>query len=249
MLLNLQLTMESGQPPHFVWCREGNRYYRYLRGKRIEIWMEGEKLHCTEGFENYVREFLRLDDDLEAIYKKISTDEAMRRAIKKYRGLRLTRSDPWETLVCFLCSINNSIPRIRKNVQSLMKRGRIPGAEKISRCDLKRCRLGFREKFIKETARLAKSYDFKAIETLDYETAREKLMTLPGVGPKVADCVLLFGFGFLEAFPTDVWIERAMKHYYGVEKREVRQFAARRWSQYAGYAQQYLYCLAREELG
>ncbi len=249
MLLNLELTMESGQPPEFVWAREGGggKYSRYLNGKKIYVWQEKGKLLATPGFERYAENFLRAEDDLNEIYKKISTDAVMRRAIEKYRGLRITRSGPWETLVCFICSINSNIPRIRKNVQSLMKNGEVISPEEMARGDLRACRLGYRCDYLQETARLvSSSFDLEKIGRMDYESAREALMELPGVGPKVADCVLLFGYGFLEAFPVDVWIARAMEKYYHKKtQKEIREFARERWGKYAGYAQQYLFCHAR----
>ncbi|MEW6329265.1 MAG: DNA glycosylase [Candidatus Micrarchaeota archaeon] len=248
MLLNLHLTMSSGQPPEFVWTlAKGERYFRYLNGKKIYIWQQNGKLLCTRGFEKYAENLLRAEDDLSAIYRMISTDAVMGRALEKYRGLRLTRSDPWETLVCFICSINSNIPRIRKNVQSLMRDGEILSPEEMARGDLSACRLGYRCEYLQETARLvSSSFDLEKIGRMDYEDAREALMELPGVGPKVAECVLLFGYGFLEAFPVDVWIARAMEKYYRRKtQKEIREFARERWGEYAGYAQQYLFCYAR----
>lgn len=245
MILNLRLTMESGQPPKFIWSREGSKYFRYVGGEKCYIWYDNN-LRCTKGFEEYVLNLLRAGDDLNKIYEKISTDAAIKRAIKNYHGLRVTLSDPWETLVSFICSINNNIPRIRKNVQSLMKDGRVLTPEEMLRADLSRCSLGFREKFLKETAGLMYSYDLGKIGKLDYETAKKTLMELPGVGAKVADCVLLYGYGFLQAFPVDVWIQRAMEKYYRKKKpAEIRKFAGERWGSCAGYANTYLYAAVR----
>ncbi|MBI5253484.1 MAG: hypothetical protein HY930_03690 [Euryarchaeota archaeon] len=237
--------MESGQPPNFIWNKEGNKYFRYIDGEKCYIWYDNN-LRCTEGFEEHVLKLLRAGDDLNKIYKKISTDAAIKRAIKNYRGLRVTLSDPWETLVCFICSINNNIPRIRKNVQSLMREGRVLTPEEILKADLSKCSLGFREKFLKETAELVLSHDFKKIGETDYKTAKQTLMEFPGVGEKVADCVLLYGYGFLQAFPIDVWIQRAMEKYYRKKKpAEIRKFAEERWGSCAGYANTYLYAAVR----
>ncbi len=245
MIINLRLTMESGQPPNFIWSKEGNKYSRYIGGEKCYIW-EDNGLRCSEGFEEHVLRLLRAGDDLNKIYKKISTDAALKRAIKNYQGLRVTLSEPWETMTCFICSINNNIPRIRKNVQSLMKEGRILTPEEILRADLRNCKLGFRERFLKETAELMSSYDFEKIVKMDYENAKQALMEFPGVGAKVADCVLLYGYGFLQAFPIDVWIRRAMEKYYRKKKpAEIRKFAEQRWSKYAGYANTYLYAAVR----
>lgn len=247
--INLRLTMESGQPPEFFWNKEGEKYWRELDQHRCYLWQQGEELFYRGCSESYVREFLRLEDDLEEIYATISKgDEAMERAVERFHGLRITKNDPWETLVAFICSINNNIPRIRRNVQCLLKGGRIPPAEELARAELSGVRLGFRERYLKATAARVANMDFSAIGELSYEEARQELMKLQGVGEKVADCVLLFGFGYLEAFPVDVWIARAMRAYYGITSiKEMRRFARERWHPYEGYAQQYLYMLVREE--
>lgn len=236
--------MESGQPPQFLWKREGFRYCRYIDGKKCCLWHDG-KLRCTPGHEGYIRELLRAGDDLEAIYGEISTDPVMKRAVEKYRGLRVTKNEPWETLVSFVCSINNNIPRICRNVQSLMVNGRVMSPGELLTKDLVECRLGFRVRFLKEIARMMPSYDLDKIARMGYEEAKATLMEFPGVGDKVSECVLLFGYGFLEAFPVDVWIARAMETYYGVPGKKAREYARERWGPLAGYAQQYLYCAVR----
>jgi N-glycosylase/DNA lyase len=246
MDLNLELTMESGQPPHFIWNKEGSRYWRMVRGERVEVWMEDGRLRCTDGFYEYASRLLRMDDNLEEIYKRIATDDVMERAIASYRGLRITRNDPWETLVCFICSINNNIPRIRRMVQSLMVEGEMMAPEEMRGKDLGRFGVGYRERYLKGCAEFAASCGLDWIKRMDYDAARAELQQLPGVGPKVADCVLLFGFGFLEAFPVDVWIKRAMMRLYNAKsERDIQNKARERWGEYAGYAQQYLYCFAR----
>ena len=246
--INLKLTMESGQPPEFLWNREGGRYWRELHGKRCYLWQREGELFYEGCSSSYVREFLRLEDDLEEVYAVIAEDEVMARAVERFRGLRITKNDPWETLVAFICSINNNIPRIRRNVQCLLRAGRIPPPEELARAELSDARLGFRERYLKETATTVAGMDFEEIGELSYAEAKQELMKLQGVGEKVADCVLLFGFGCLEAFPVDVWIARAMRAYYGIESvKDMRRFARERWHPYEGYAQQYLYMLVREE--
>ncbi len=248
MLLNLRLTMESGQPPEFLWQRRGSRYFRMLE-TRAELWQEGGKLRYSGCSHEYVRRMLRLGDELEEIYGVLCRDEVLSRAVRSFRGLRLTLSDPWETLVAFLCSVNSNIPRIKRCVQAIMGMagGRMPAPEVLVEAELKHARLGFREKFIRRSAAMVAEGALYGIEKLDFQEAKRELMNLPGVGEKVAECVLLFGYGFLEAFPVDVWIARAMRHYFGVAPRRIASFAER-WEPYQGYAQQYLYMLAREEL-
>ncbi len=246
MELNLEITMESGQPPHFLWNCENGRFWRIVGGERRELWQEDGKLKWSEGFGEEAKHLLRSGDNLERICKAIGTDAVMRRAISRHRGLRITKNAPWETIVCFICSINNNIPRIRKMVQSLMVDGEVMPPEVMFAADLGGKKLGYRDKFLKATAEAAMSYDLSRVGRMEYENAKEALIEFEGVGPKVADCVLLFGYGFLEAFPVDVWIAREMKRGYGLEgERAIREFAKKRWGKFAGYAQQYLYCSAR----
>ncbi|MBI2085164.1 MAG: hypothetical protein HYT71_01475 [Candidatus Aenigmarchaeota archaeon] len=249
MLINLSLTMKSGQTPEFVWSEKDGNFSRLVGGKLCEIWHDGE-LHFTKGFEDYVMELLRKDDDLEKIYEKINTDEVMNNAIKKYRGLRITKSDPWETTVSFICSVNNNIKRIRKNVQSLMVNGNVMTPQEISDADINHARLGFREKFLKKTSEaIMGGHSIEEIKNMNYDTALAHLTKLHGIGDKVANCVLLFGYGFLESFPIDTWIRKIMvKNYFEGKKtndKKIREFAQARWGKYAGYANQYLFCYAR----
>ncbi len=248
MLLNLRLTMESGQPPEFLWQRCGDRYTRMLE-TRAEVWQQGEELRYRGCSPEYLSRLLRLEDRLEEVYGVLCQDEVLARAVSRFRGLRLTLSEPWETLVCFICSINTNIPRIKRMVQGIMGTagGRMPPPSKLADAELAQIRLGFRERYLRASAAMVAEGHLEGVERLDFGEAKEELMKLPGVGEKVAECVLLFGYGFLEAFPVDVWIARAMQRYYGVSRRRVQSFAER-WEPYQGYAQQYLYMLAREEL-
>ncbi len=250
MLINLGLTMRSGQTPEFVWNENGGKFSRLVGGKLCEIFQDGE-LRFTKGFEDYAMKLLRNDDDLEKIYGKINTDKTMEDAIKKYRGLRITKSDPWETTVSFICSVNNNIKRIRKNVQSLMIDGNVMKPREILNADIRYARLGFREKFLKKTSEaIVGGHSMDDIKNMKYGEALEHLTKLHGIGDKVANCVLLFGYGFLESFPIDTWIRRTMVENYFVGKKtndkKIREFAQERWGKYAGYANQYLFCYARQ---
>ncbi|MBI3413667.1 MAG: DNA-3-methyladenine glycosylase 2 family protein [Candidatus Aenigmarchaeota archaeon] len=249
VLLNLGLTMKSGQTPEFLWNCEEGRFSRLIGGRLCEIWHDGE-LKFTHGFESRVMELLRKDDDLERIYKRINTDGLMGEAIKNYRGLRITKSDPWETTLSFICSINNNIKRIRKNVQSLTVNGAVMTPEEILNTDISFARLGFRQKFLKKTAEMIiGGHSISEVNKMKYEEAVEHLTKLHGIGDKVANCVLLFGYGFLESFPIDTWIRKIMtENYFDCKKtsdRKIREFAQERWGKYAGYANQYLFCYSR----
>ena len=247
--VNLRLTMESGQPPHFTWSYRDGKYWRMVDGERCELWQAGDEVQVTQGFEWVADKMLRLDDDLGALYARFVADRHLADAVARYPGLRLTRSEPWETLVSYICSINRNIPQIRRDVQKLIgEDGWMKEPEEIAKMNLPSS-LGFRKKFLKESARMVAEGEVGLgnIGMLKYRWARDELMRLPGVGPKVADCVLLFAYGKDEAFPADVWVKRAMERLYRVKgERKIGEYARRKWGCDAGYAQQYLFMYARE---
>ncbi len=244
-MINLHLTMESGQPVEFLWKCSNGVYERLLNGRVARIWQSGDDVEFEGIDRRYVSWLLRLEDNLDEIYEVISTHKVMREAIEQFKGLRITRNDLWETIVSFIISINNNIPRIKKSVQILLdSSGKMP--TNFSEEVLRRAKIGFRERYLLRSAEMYSQGFLSGIEKLGYEEARERLMQLPGVGCKVAECILLFALDRLEAFPVDVWISRAMKHYFGVEKN-ILEFAREHWHPYEGYAQQYLYMKIRTD--
>ncbi|VVB65814.1 Uncharacterised protein [Candidatus Gugararchaeum adminiculabundum] len=252
MKCNVFLTMQSGQPPEFTWNYDSNcqKFWRMVEGQKVEVWQEGDSYAVTPGFEKLAQEMFRMHEDMDEIEREIHTnDEVMRSAVELNQGLRITKNDVWETVVCFVCSINSNLPAIRRNVQSLMNNGHVLSPLQILETDLETTKLGFRKRYIRAAANAALDGKFEGIGAMKYEDAKKELMKIDGIGPKVADCVLLFGYGFTEAFPTDVWILRAMKKFYNVNnEKEIGEFARKRWGKRAGHAQQYLYCLARTQL-
>jgi N-glycosylase/DNA lyase len=182
--------------------------------------------------------------------------------LESFRGLRLLRQPLGETLLCFLCSATKQIVQIRQMVELLARQhGReiVSGVHRlptwaelaaVSEEDLRACRLGFRARYVRQTAQLlAERADWlDQIEKIPYVAAKERLRELPGVGEKVADCVLLFGAGRLEAFPVDVWIIKAMEGRYGLEgwaPQQIAHFGRVHFGPHAGLAQQYLYAWER----
>ncbi len=275
---NLAHTVESAQPLTFFGDERGDgKGMTYThKNSMIEVVQKGSLLDYRaygniKGPElrNEVIMRFGLGDDMARIYKSIATDAFMKKAIDSYSGLRITRNDPWETALCFVISQFNNVKRIRGIVKGLvasygeehsflaggaqLRFRSFPTPESLaerSTDDLMRHGVGFRARYIKKLAReCSESFDLKRIEGEDYSKAKEELMSLDGVGDKVADCILLFGYGRLEAFPTDTWIKRIVEHVYfkGRKRsiREIHEFAEERWGGYAGYAQQYLFHNAR----
>lgn len=226
---------------------------------------------------DFLRRYFRLGDDLPVVYSKIMKDENVYEAVKKFRGLRLVRQEPWECTVSYLCAQNKNIPAIKQMILNLCKRFGDPvkfdGEEfytspkpevlaKASLKDLRLCKLGYRAENVLKTARFVSKGDFdlEALKVTPYERAKEELLTLPGVGPKVADCILLFSLDKLEAFPIDVWMKRIILEYYSkyfdpefVKKMKAKKglsprdyqtmyaFGREYFGEYLGYAQEYLY--------
>jgi N-glycosylase/DNA lyase len=196
------------------------------------------------------------------------SDAHLARCLDEFRGLRLLRQPFGETLLGFLCSATKQIVQIRQMVGLLAERHGAPLAAgvKIRRLptwselaaipeqDLRACLLGFRARYIAETARFLAAQPgwLEETEAAPYPAAKARLMQLPGVGEKVADCVLLFGAGRLEAFPVDTWILKALARRYGLEgwkPAQVAQFGRAHFGPLAGYAQQYIFAWERRHGG
>jgi N-glycosylase/DNA lyase len=205
--------------------------------------------------------FARLADSL-----PWRSDPHLARCLAAFRGLRLLRQPLGETLLCFLCSATKQIVQIKQMVELLARRhGReiVSGIHRlptwvelatVSEEDLRVSLLGFRARYVKQTAQfLAERADWlDQIEQLPYLEAKRRLRELPGVGEKVADCVLLFGAGQFEAFPVDVWIIKAMEARYGLEgwtPQQIANFGRVHFGPHAGLAQQYLFAFERKAGG
>ncbi len=208
--------------------------------------------------------YLRLDENLDRILASFPDDPPLRAAVRACRGLRLLRQDPWECLASFILSSTKQIPHIRRIVTVLCERygepvaappGReptfaLPRPERLAACseaELRACGMGFRAPYLRTAARRVADGepDLPTLWRRSLPEARAALMSLPGVGRKIADCVLLFAMGFDAAFPVDVWVRRALAEWYFPRRRptprQLLAFSETHFGPYAGYAQQYLF--------
>lgn len=250
--LNLGLTMLSGQTPQFVWQENRGVFTRAWNGKLVELMQEQKKLKTNNA--KFAEFTLRSKDNYEKVFEKISTDSFMKQAVKDYKGLRLTQSDLWETIACFVLSSNRSIPIIRMNVQELMKAygakveglHEFPRPEDFAKCteqDFRKLKCGFRDKYLLGTTQnVLQRGDLKFKDSAEL---KEFLLSCPGIGEKVAECILLYGFGDTNSFPLDVWMKRAMSKVY-FQKKEAKndqylQKAEELWHEYKGFAQLFLF--------
>ncbi len=202
-----------------------------------------------------VETHLRKDDEVAKIKDSLRHDPVLAKGLDSYSGLRIVKHDEWECLCSFTLATYANIPRISRMIETLALRFGEPIADGISSfptlermrlvplSTLSRCGLGYRSDYIHRMSVSLDDTSIARLKKMGYEDLRESLLELPGVGDKVADCVALFGFGKLEAFPIDVWMMRALKRLYHRTGSygKLRAFAQERFGPYAGYAQEYLY--------
>ena len=259
---DLAATLDSGQV--FRWRQNGNSWDGVVGKQFVRLTPTEKGIHAATAAPvadwDFLREFLQTETDLAAILKTFPDDAPMNAAVAACHGLRLLRQEPWECLASFILSSTKQIVQIRQIVALLCERfgeaslgagpARFPTPQKIAaatEAELRACKMGFRAPSLLDAARQIADgkFDLEKIRALDYTEARAELMTLRGVGGKIADCVLLFGYGFDSAFPVDVWIERALQELYFPRRRasekRLRAFAATHFGPHAGYAQQYLF--------
>lgn len=257
----------------FRWYEEADGSFTFIAHGKVanakkvgrEIFLRGvDKASFDEIFYNY----FDLSRDYKLVMEELARDEVMKNATEYGKGIRILNQDKFETIISFIISANNQIPRIKNAIEKISemygdylgedenrKYYSFPSAEKLSLArpeDLREfARVGFRDVRIVETAKLIKDgiVNLDEIDKMDLEDARCALQVLPGVGPKVADCILLFAFDRKESFPVDVWIKRVMEELYLKEVTPKSKIAMRGrevFGKNAGFANQYLFYYGRE---
>jgi N-glycosylase/DNA lyase len=254
----------------FRWLKERDGSFTgVVRGKVVNVSMELEDLIIVNSdfndFCNVWFDYFDLGRDYSEIKKKLCVDDTMREAIKYGHGIRILRQELWETLISFIISANNRIPRIMKSISVLSAEFgeeisfdnknyySFPGIDLLSDSSVEQlevCKGGFRCKYIYNTANIIRqgSINLDVLDTVSTEEARVELTKLPGVGNKVADCTLLFSGKKHDVFPTDVWVKRVMEELYFKREagfNEIQEFAKGYFGGLSGFAQQYLFYYAR----
>ena len=226
-VFNLGLTLDCGQA--FRWEEIDGKWHGVAFGKPLIIEQIENKIifDCDEkDFNEIWKNYFDFDCDYEKIVNGYD-DKYLKEAVQQFNGIRILRQEPWEALCSFIISANNNIPRIKGIVERLCEnfgngesgRKTFPSAEALAKLtveDLAPIRSGFRAKYIIDAAKKVAdgTVDFKAIEERPIEFGREELQKIKGVGAKVAECALLYGFHKIEAFPVDVWVKRIMAEMY-----------------------------------
>lgn len=225
---NLDLCLDCGQA--FRWQTDGTKWHGVAFSKALTIEQTETELifhDCTEDdFESIWKNYFDLDCDYNEIVSKYD-DNYLKTAVSEYNGIRILRQEPWEALCSFIISQNNNIPRIKGIIERLCEEfgdgesdyKSFPSAEKLAALtveDLAPLRAGFRAKYIIDAAQKVANneIDFSKIESEPIEFGREELQKIKGVGAKVAECTLLYGFHKIDAFPIDVWVKRIMAEMY-----------------------------------
>lgn len=270
---DLDATLDSGQVFGFRatpsgWEGSVSSCWMRLCGRDQSIEIEWMGNSTGEAVPAEILDFLGAGVSLGPILSSFPQDAVMRRAVAACRGLRLLKQDPWTCLASFILSSTKQITQIKQIYAALCLRlgdrlrappdaevrHAFPLPEAVVRAGekvVRECKAGFRAAYLVEAARRVLTGEFwlGELANLPIAEARAELMNLPGVGPKVADCVLLFTGAHAEAFPVDVWIARALRELYFqgklVSLDQLREFAARHFGPHGGYAQQYLFHYAR----
>ena len=267
--IDIDNSINSGQV--FLWKKIKKNWYG-VDGQNILKINEGGKI---ESIQNTKIDFFRKNDNIQKIIKSISKDKTVEKAISQYEGLRLFNQDPFQCMISFIISSNSNIQKIKNSLEKISKKFGtklvvqneefylFPKPEKIAKAsidEIKTCGVGYRAPFIKKAAKMvtSKKINFEYLKNSDYNETKRNLRLIPGVGNKVADCIMLFSLNKLDAFPLDTWMIKILEKYYSNEfqiktktitekqyeilhKKIVDYFGP-----YCGYAQQFLFKMERE---
>ena len=267
--IDIDNSINSGQV--FLWEKCGSDWYG-INGQDI---LKINKNAVIKSIQNSKTDFFRKKDNMQEIIKSISKDKTVKEAIKQYEGLRIFKQDPFQCMISFIVSSNSNIQKIKNSLEKITKKFGVkveienkefflfPKPEKLANASIekiKKCGVGYRAPFIKQAAEMifSKKIDLEYLEKLDYKEAKKNICLIPGVGNKVADCILLFSLNKLEAFPLDTWMIKILEKYYSNEfKIETKTITQKQYEilhekivnyfgPYCGYAQQFLFKMERE---
>ena len=263
---------ECGQA--FRWKKEEDKSYTLVhKGKLLNVKRDGKDVvlggSSREDFENIWYDYFDLATDYGKIKEILNQDPILKEAIDFGQGIRILNQDPFETVISFIISANNQIPRIKNSIRLIAENygekigefkgdsyysfPRVEVLAKAKKEDLKEiCRVGFRDKYIVDSSNmiLDGEVNLESLFELTRDEASIELKKLKGVGPKVSNCILLFSLKKSDSFPVDVWVKRIMEYFYFKEEtkpKEISKFAKERYKNLGGYAQQYLFYYAREK--
>lgn len=267
--IDVDNSINSGQV--FLWQKSEENWYGIDGQNILKINQRGK----IKSISNIKTNFFRKNDDVENIIKSISKDETIKKAVKEYEGLRIFNQDPFQCMISFIISSNSNIQKIKSSLEKISRKfGKkvviedqefflFPKPEKIAKAsisEIKTCGVGYRAPFIKEAAKMVteKKINFEYLKNSDYDETKRNLRLIPGIGNKVADCIMLFSLNKLEAFPLDTWMIKILEKYYSKEFQiETKTITEKQYEilhekivdyfgPYCGFAQQFLFKMERE---
>jgi len=255
---DLAATLTSGQA--FRWRLVDGAWQGVIGRQFVRLKQVQDGILVNAPLPSSAEEYLQTNVDLAAVIATFPEDVPMQAAVKACWGLRLLRQDPWECLASFILSSTKQIVQIQQIVRAVCEcygetipgspMNTFPSAEKLAALteeNLRACKMGFRAPYLLETARIVanRKLDLESLRRMKTIEARAALTELPGVGEKIANCVLLFAYGFQDAFPVDVWVQKALKQLYFPKRKPSKErlikFIQTHFGPNAGYAQQYLF--------
>ena len=268
--IDIDNSINSGQV--FLWEKYGSDWYG-INGQDV---LKINKNAVIKSIQNSKTDFFRKNDNMQEIIKSISKDKTVKQAINQYEGLRIFKQDPFQCMISFIISSNSNIQKIKNSLEKMTKKFGVkveiqnkefflfPKPEKLANAsieEIKKCGVGYRAPFIKQASKMIvlKKINFKYLEKCDYEKKKKNICVIPGIGNKVADCILLFSLNKLEAFPLDTWMIKILEKYYSNEfKIETKTITEKQYHMlhekivnyfgpYCGYAQQFLFKMEREK--
>ncbi len=263
---DIEQTFDCGQCFRFAKTENGS-YSGIAHNRRITLEKRNNGLFISEmsmdEFNETWLNYLCLNMDYNPIKSAIATDDIIINAIKYASGIRILRQDLWETIISFIISQNNNIPRIKKIIENMCRSfgtclndndylfPTLSQLEHVTNQQLKDIGLGYRDEYIIDAVNkiACGTIDLDELKSYDTQKARNVLMSIKGVGGKVADCILLFSLSRYEVCPHDVWIKRIFKERYNlktVNEKNGYELATGKWGKYAGIAQQYLFYYERD---
>ena len=262
-------TVMCGQIFRFFPLNDGS-FDVILKDRVINIYQKDNALYVSSNdetdLEKVVRNYFDLDNDYEKMDDfLIKNDVKLKDAINFSKGLTMIKQDPFETVMEYIISANNGVPQISAALNNIAEKyGKkvtfnnkeyylfptFNDLKDLSESDYRACKVGFRDKYLKQMVDKLNNGDVNLDEfyTLDTTDSLNKLMENNGIGPKVASCILLFAYQKYDVFPIDTWVKKIMKNDYKIEgEKKIREFAVKTYGKYSAIALQYLFNYSRNK--
>lgn len=257
---NIKDILDSGQC--FRYFEKNGSFFVQSMDKVAKIEQLGNKKYILSSKNlNFFVNFFDISTNYDIILTRLSEFKFLKPALEFSKGVRILKQNPLETVICFIISANNNIKRIKKSVAYICENFGAPIEDglfafptlsellKITQKDFELAGTGYRAPYLVKTIKMiSDGFDLEKLKTMPTPVARAKLLTLAGVGPKVADCILLFGLGHKEVFPVDTWIAKVYNDFFGAEtnRTKMRENLVKTFGKLSGIAQQYLFYFKRE---